>query len=161
MFRSLFSSVLLVATLAPGAAYCVVQQKAFAQGLVPGGALVVDMGSNVRISRDDCQRLTRHEPSADVAYQPGRDVRGRAVAPAELGGSSGFRMPDEISIAIGFDLRKKFGLPGAGNPNLYTGDATVGTVTVDQQERARFNGQPLSAIEQEEIAHACYKRGGG
>ena len=160
MVRSLFGMVLVAAILAPGAAYCVGTLKAHAQGLVQGGAFVVDKGSNVRISRDDCRRLTQYQPSPDVAYQPGRDVQGRAVAPADLGSSSAFKLPEEISIAIGFDLQKKFGLPGASNPNLYTGDATVGKVTVDQRGRATFNGQPLSPVEQDEITLACQKSGG-
>lgn len=129
---------------------------ASAQGLVPGGAARSDGGSEVRITRDDCRRLAQHQPSADVAYQPGVDSRGRAVAPADLGGTPSFRMPDEISIAIGFDLQKRFGLPAA-NPNLYTGEGSVGRVVVDQRGNAAFNGQPLSPLEQEEIAIACRK----
>ncbi|TAN53703.1 MAG: hypothetical protein EPN26_06725 [Rhodospirillales bacterium] len=48
----------------------------------PAGA-----GETVRVTRQDCQRLIRHVPSADAAYQPGVDVKGRKVAPADLAGS--------------------------------------------------------------------------
>ena len=40
----------------------------------------------------------RHEPAPDVAYQPGVDVHGRAVAPADLNGGSQIELPDVIYI---------------------------------------------------------------
>ncbi|HSV29316.1 MAG TPA: hypothetical protein VLL76_07145 [Candidatus Omnitrophota bacterium] len=41
----------------------------------------------VSITAKDCARLLRHQPAADVAYQPGVGVKGRKVAPADLPGS--------------------------------------------------------------------------
>jgi hypothetical protein len=38
----------------------------------------------ITITKTDCSRLVRHVPAADVAYQPGVDVRGRKVASADL-----------------------------------------------------------------------------
>ncbi|CUW40443.1 protein of unknown function [Magnetospirillum sp. XM-1] len=37
----------------------------------------------ITISKPDCSRLVSHTPSADVAYKPGVDVRGRPVVPAD------------------------------------------------------------------------------
>lgn len=38
----------------------------------------------ISITKTDCSRLIQHVPAADVAYQPGVDVRGRAVASADV-----------------------------------------------------------------------------
>ncbi|OAN50828.1 hypothetical protein A6A04_17155 [Paramagnetospirillum marisnigri] len=37
----------------------------------------------ITITKTDCSRLIQHQPSADVAYKPGVDVRGRPVASAD------------------------------------------------------------------------------
>ena len=42
--------------------------------------------ATVAITRADCARLVAHRPAPDVAYQPGVDVYGREVVPADLGG---------------------------------------------------------------------------
>jgi hypothetical protein len=68
----------------------------------------------VAITRADCQRLVRHVPAPDVAYEPGTDVYGRPVAPAELGGGYGdIRPPDEITFPVEIDLRNFQGGPAA------------------------------------------------
>ena len=52
------------------------------------------------VSRQDCQRLVRHVPAADVAYQPGVDVQGRPVAPADLGGGLDLGLPESYSFDV-------------------------------------------------------------
>lgn len=56
----------------------------------------------ITITKTDCARLMRHQPSADVAFKPGEGVRGRKVAPADLPGSgSGIAiLPDMLEIPI-------------------------------------------------------------
>lgn len=60
--------------------------------------------AKVTVSRQDCARLVRHVPAADVAYQPGVGVKGRKVAPADLPGSGADMkvLPEvfEFTIAI-------------------------------------------------------------
>ena len=57
------------------------------------------LSTKVVISGQDCQRLVRHVPAPDVAYKPGIDVHGKAVAPADLpGGGAGFKLPDHIEF---------------------------------------------------------------
>ncbi|HIC81294.1 MAG TPA: hypothetical protein EYP07_10060, partial [Kiloniellaceae bacterium] len=68
------------------------------------------------ITRADCQRLVRHLPAADVAYQPGVDVRGRPVAPADLGAAEPgaappLALPQAVIIPIEVDLFDRFGIP--------------------------------------------------
>jgi hypothetical protein len=56
--------------------------------------------AEIAISRKDCSRLVNHEPAPDVTYQPGVDVHGRPVAPADLGGGQQIQLPDVIYIPI-------------------------------------------------------------
>jgi hypothetical protein len=108
----------------------------------------------IRIERRDCARLIAHRPDADVAFRPGVDVRGNAVAPAELDGGSRPELPDSIPILITIDLQERFGIPADSRlfePNAYIGIAAFrfadGAIT--------FNGQPLTDPEQAALAAAC------
>lgn len=55
----------------------------------------------VTVTREDCARLVPHVPDADVTYQPGVDVNGNPVAPADLDGGLQLELPKEFS----FDLQ--------------------------------------------------------
>ena len=113
------------------------------------------------ITRADCQRLVRHLPAADVAYQPGVDVRGRPVAPADLGASEPgaarpLALPQAVIIPIEVDLFDRFGIP-AGGVN-FEADAFIGEVTVDLATgEAFFNGQPLQSEAEAELAARCQR----
>jgi hypothetical protein len=110
--------------------------------------------SIVIISRNDCARLIVHHPAPDVAYQPGVDVHGRPVAPADLPGSNpSVAMPEEIAIDITVELQKRFGLPP--NSALYKPEARVGTVVVKPDGSATFDGQPLTSPEAGALAALC------
>ena len=63
----------------------------------------------VRITRQDCQRVVRHRPSADVAYQPGVDVRGNPVVAADTAGSFTIPLPDVFEFNITKDLSAYLG----------------------------------------------------
>ena len=103
------------------------------------------------VTKRDCKRVTKHLPAPDVAYRPGSGVRGKKFAPADLGGASPIKIPDEISIDIGIDLEEKYGLVAGGK---YTGEAIIGKVTV-KKGRVYFNGQPLTGPDQAVLAKAC------
>ncbi|MBE0599973.1 MAG: hypothetical protein IH568_01525, partial [Burkholderiaceae bacterium] len=65
----------------------------------------------VVISREDCRRVVRHVASADVAYTPGVDARGRPVAPADLAGTPQLQLPETFSFDIAIDMRRYLGTP--------------------------------------------------
>ena len=65
----------------------------------------------VKITKKDCRRLVRHTASADVAYKPGVDVRGRKVVPADIRGSKPLKLPDVFEFNIDIDIRKYMGGP--------------------------------------------------
>lgn len=107
------------------------------------------------ISEADCRLLTRHEPAPDVAYQPGVDVHGQAVTPADLGGRVPIEIPSTFTIDIDVFLAERLGIPA--NQKDYVPEANIAVVTVDGNE-VRFNDQPLGNLQQEAIAAACSKK---
>ncbi len=108
--------------------------------------------ATVTITRADCARLVEHVPGPDVAYQPGVDVYGREVAPADLGGAPRIELPETILIDIEVDLQARFGTPE--NEVLFDPDAEMGWV-VYQDGRFTFNGQPLQDEAEAELAARC------
>ena len=131
--RSLISILAILALLAPHA-----------------GALAASAkGSSVKLSKSECGRIGKHQSSAE--YKPGTDARGKKVKEADLPGGSPIKLPDTISIDIGFDLDKKYGLGSGGK---YTGESVIGKVTV-KGDKVFFNDQPLDQRDQAAIAEAC------
>ena len=113
-------------------------------------------GGYVTLSENDCARLARHNPAGDVAYQRGRDVRGKAVAPADLDSGSGLILPDTVVIPIELDLFERYGIPA--NSANFKGDVFIGEVVVEVATgRALFNGQPLQGEAEAELAARCQR----
>ena len=52
-------------------------------------------------------------PSADVAYKPGLDVRGRWVGAADIGNGSRIKLPDVFQFNVNVDIRRYLGGPEA------------------------------------------------
>ena len=111
--------------------------------------------AEIAISRRDCERLVRHEPAPDVAYQPGVDVHGRPVVPADLGGGSQIELPDVIYIPIEVLLGDEYGVPA--NSVLYDATAVVGVVSV-RGNQVYFEDQLLSDPEVAALEAACRDR---
>lgn len=112
------------------------------------------------LSKSDCDRLARHYPADDVTYQPGRDVRGKPVAPANLdngaNGNGGLILPEAVIIPIEVDMFDRFGIPA--NDANFKGDIFIGEVVVDVASgRATFNGQPLQNDAEAELAALCQR----
>ena len=108
--------------------------------------------ATIVITAADCRALVAHQPAPDVAYQPGVDIRGRPVAPADLPGGLTVAPPTTFIIPIEIDLVERFGVlpPDRG----FEADALVGTVLYDDG-RLFFNDQPLVDPVQAAIAEAC------
>jgi hypothetical protein len=112
--------------------------------------------ADIAISRRDCQRLVNHEPAPDVTYQPGVDVHGRPVVPADLGGGQQIQLPDVIYIPIEVLVQDKFGIPA--NSVLYDATALIGVVEV-RGNQVYFEDQPLTDPEIVALEEACRDRG--
>ncbi|HJT15107.1 MAG TPA: hypothetical protein VJ790_20965 [Dongiaceae bacterium] len=112
--------------------------------------------AEIAISRRDCQRLVNHEPAPDVTYQPGVDVHGRPVVPADLGGGQQIQLPDVIYIPIEVLIQDKFGIPA--NSVLYDATALIGVVEV-RGNQVYFEDQALTDPEIAALEEACRDRG--
>ena len=91
-------------------------------------AVAAPAAADVAISERDCERLLKHEPAPDVTYQPGVDVHGRPVAPADLNGGNQIELPDVIYIPIEVFVEDKYNIPA--NSVLFNARAQVGVVEV-------------------------------
>jgi len=112
----------------------------------------------IKIARSDCDLLVDYVQGPDVAYQPGVDVDGRPVAPADLPGGWQVRLPEVISIDITRERLERFGL--SRQSRLFEAEAFIGVVDIDLANgHVRFNGADLSDPETRALAALC--RGSG
>lgn len=84
----------------------------------------------------ECQTLAEYVPQAGVNYEPGVDVNGKAVAPADLNAAP-FEMPDVMAIPLSIDLAKRLPDP----PQGMEADASVGFLEVHKDGRITFEGK--------------------
>lgn len=125
-------------------------------GLSLVGAGQAHASGKLLTTKGDCVRPTVHVPAPDVAYQPGVDVNGKPVVPADLGGSAALAPPDAFDIDININLFDRLGIPD--DPAFYDPDATVGTLSVrslGDQPRLEFNGQLLPATPELHTGPGC------
>jgi len=127
---------------------------------IAGAALLLTAGwaaaQTVAVTDADCAKIVNYTTPPGVEYQPGVDVYGRKVAPADLPSSQPQIGTGPITIDITADLHK-YGVP-ASSPLLLPG-ARLGQITVDDLGRkVYFNGQPLGDTEEHAIADACRAR---
>lgn len=101
------------------------------------------------VSGDDCRRAVRHVADADVAYRPGVDVTGAAVAPADLPGGPRLAVGSYVAVPITVDLGRRLGLPRRA-----AAEAVVGVVEF-HDGRFWFDGQPLEDAAEAELVARC------
>lgn len=96
-----------------------------------------------------CPPAVRHRPADDVAFRPGLDVKGKAVAPADLDAPIA---PGALKQSFDFDLvvnpiaeaGLSFPTP-TGRERFEDTAVPVATVTVDPAEGVvALNGRPVS-----------------
>ena len=108
----------------------------------------------IAIARSDCELAVRYVAPPGVAYQPGVDVNGRPVAPADVDGDRRLKLRDSIPVIISDDLRKQFGLPD--DSPLFDANAYLGIVELRLSDRRlTFNGVELSDREADALAAMC------
>ena len=112
--------------------------------------------TTVQISEQDCSQLARHVAVDDTTYQPGIDVNGNAVTPADLNGSAQIPAPDAIIIPLTLDLASRLGIPPGGNAD-YLARPVIGDVVVARDGRVTFNGTPLTSDAQYELSQLCQR----
>jgi len=109
----------------------------------------------ITVSSQACAAVAHRNDAPGVAYQPGVDVKGKAVAPADLPGSGNATLTDKLAgspVKITVDLQRRFGIPA--DANLFHGKAEVGYVTV-RDGKAYLDGVPLDSSEEGLLSAAC------
>ncbi len=77
-----------------------------------------------------CKLRAQHVARADVAYQPGVDVNGNPVVPADVGSVSSI-VPDIVRIPLNIDLAQRLGAVPTGAKL----DADMGFVEIHKDLR--------------------------
>lgn len=107
----------------------------------------------VKISIEDCHRLLAENTKNDATYKPGVNVRGEAVAPADISPVMEIFAKQTIDINFGIDIAKKY-FP---DPNdAVTVNALLATVSIDAGNKIiEINGKPLDKGDSLIIKKAC------
>jgi len=129
-------------------------------------SLIFPSGSAERlayVTKENCQRLLAHIPADDVAYKAGVDVRGKAVAPADLAPSSDFAsnlgMKEGISFHLILDVAKESGINDRSKKIFedhkgLRGEIYLGQVVI-KDGQATLNGKPLVADDEKQLLLLC------
>jgi len=108
---------------------------------------------------DACVRAVKAQQKAygndqkniGAEYQPGVDVYGRKVAPADVDGGYQIKVPDVIEFPITYDAAKNLGFNGSG---LYEGKGNIATVRVEG-DKVSINGQEVHSTKTADLIAAC------
>lgn len=108
--------------------------------------------ADIAVTRRDCDQLVTYSQVPGVEYQPGIDVHGRPVAPADLGGGYQIEPPETIVIPIEILIQDRFNIPA--NSVLWNAKAQVGVVTV-KGDQVYYEGQLLGDAETAALEQLC------
>ncbi len=98
-----------------------------------------------------CRHFTLHTPNADVAYQPGIDVRGQAVVSADLEDNR-LEVHRVFTIPLRVEQLEALNMP---TDSVLAPELSVGEVVVDlDADSITFNGQE---IKQNDLEVLCLK----
>ncbi len=125
--------------------------------LLAGFMALTPQAQTITVGPDACQALISHRPTDDVAYQPGVDVHGNDVAPADLNsaGTVNFGPDHEFWLPIEVPLEDVVTIAATDSMNaIRNSNIGAGTVTV-KNGQAYFNGEPLGDAGSHAIAKAC------
>ena len=91
----------------------------------------------------ECRILEQHKPSADANYQPGVDVHGKPVVPADINAAQpmGLDGQQTIVIPLSIDMAKR--LQGQNIQGLDM-TSTIGFIEVGPGGRVTYNGRDLT-----------------
>lgn len=87
-----------------------------------------------------CKLRAQHMARSDVAYQPGIDIHGKPVVPADVNAVAPALLPDVVKIPVSIDLAQRLGHVPAG-VELKT---EVGMIEVHRDGRVTYDGYDLT-----------------
>jgi len=100
-------------------------------------------GFTIQLTKRQCRQvIVSHKASNDVAYEPGVDVRGNPVAPADLAGGFEWITPDTIEFDLAFN---PLGNTGLDPDDFANTSAKVGHIKYDiLSGNLTLNGRPIA-----------------
>lgn len=105
------------------------------------------------LTRSQCKQLIiNHKPAADVDYQPGIDVKGNPVVPADISPPKNYGLGDNVEIDIG--SRHKRVAPRTPS-RLRNSDVSFGTVNITKDGKVYINGEVVGDTQREELEEHC------
>jgi len=108
----------------------------------------------IAIARSDCELAVRYVTPPGVDYQPGVDVNGRPVAPADLDDGRRLQLPESIPVFITDNLRRRFHVPH--HSALYDTDAVAGIVELRLSDnRLTIGVVEIGSAEADALAATC------
>lgn len=118
----------------------------------PGlGEIMVSADGKVIISAATCAEVPgAAQPVPGADYQPGVDVNGQEVAPADLPSGAGSLKLDNFPIEINRKLAGSFNVPASG----VGAKAILGLVTI-RNGSAYFNGEPMVEDQRAALVASC------
>jgi hypothetical protein len=112
----------------------------------------------VTVTKDACEAVVAFQPEPGVEYQPGVDVNGQAVTPAEGPGAevNPMTLPDVIEFPVTIDF---FEFVGISTPTGISGKGNLGQITY-RNGQVYFNGKPIgNAAHNADLIAACRAAG--
>ncbi|SBV95752.1 conserved exported hypothetical protein [uncultured Alphaproteobacteria bacterium] len=108
-------------------------------------------GGAARAQGDDaCSRAMRAQ-TGGADYQPGVDVHGKAVAPADVAGTIRIEPPKVIEFPVTLDVARRAGFAPRGP---YEANLEVAKVRIEGS-RVFINGQAVNPDDSTELIAAC------
>lgn len=97
---------------------------------------------NIAVQTMICKKLFVHTPSANTNYQPGVDVNGNAVAPADLPSTTNFAAApgDYIEVPMTVDLAQRLNQPVPEGVKM---EGIIGNLRLYKDGRINYNGQDV------------------
>lgn len=112
----------------------------------------------ILVSPENCVKLTRHTPGADVKYKAGVDVRGKAVQPADMGNSPQFSASSSGAASVSFqlilDLGKEIDAELFDHHPGLRPEIVLGMISV-KEGVATFNGHALTGSQDQALWLLC------
>ena len=120
-------------------------------------------GGKPVIGRQDCEALATYHTPPGVNYQPGVDVNGRPVAPADLPGTNSYQLPRRVQFDVVINPMTYAGGQGAGSAaaGQYANTMLpVAHVAIDLATgEATIDGKPMDSDQEAYLRRICREAG--
>ena len=112
--------------------------------------IVIGPQDQVIVEETVCKYMVEYQPMQGVEYQPGVDVNGKAVVPADIQ-TTQITPPSVIEFNIAIDVAEYVGIPRQPGIENF---ANIGTIQV-KNNQLYFNGEPLKPDSEKALLALC------